>query len=71
MYGRFDFSFQEGTPKLLEFNADTPTSLVEASVAQWFWFQDKFGQGPDAEKVLIVDKGGERGARGERERVEK
>ena len=26
--------------KLLEYNADTPTALVEASVAQWFWLQD-------------------------------
>jgi glutathionylspermidine synthase len=56
MYGRFDFSFQEGTPKLLEFNADTPTCLVEASVAQWFWFQDKFGEGPDVEKVSRMRK---------------
>jgi glutathionylspermidine synthase len=30
----------EGAPKLLEYNADTPTALVEASVAQWFWLQD-------------------------------
>lgn len=38
LYGRFDFSWTgEGTPKLLEYNADTPTSLIESSVAQWFW----------------------------------
>ena len=42
VYGRFDFSFDgEGPPKLLEYNADTPTSLVEAAVIQWFWLQDK------------------------------
>jgi len=43
LYGRFDFAF-DGTqpPKLLEYNADTPTALVEASVAQWFWLQDCF-----------------------------
>ncbi|HVG46122.1 MAG TPA: glutathionylspermidine synthase family protein, partial [Longimicrobium sp.] len=38
IYGRFDFSYGgEGPPKLLEYNADTPTSLLEASVAQWHW----------------------------------
>lgn len=41
MYGRFDLAFDEnGTPKMLEFNADTPTSLFEASVVQWFWLED-------------------------------
>jgi glutathionylspermidine synthase len=41
LYGRFDFAWMPGrVPKLLEYNADTPTSLVEASVAQWFWLQD-------------------------------
>jgi glutathionylspermidine synthase len=41
LYGRFDLSFDGVTsPKLLEYNADTPTALVEASVAQWFWLQD-------------------------------
>lgn len=40
IYGRFDFAFQNGKPKLLEFNADTPTSLFEASVVQWQWLQD-------------------------------
>ena len=38
IYGRFDLSFDgNGPPKLLEYNADTPTSLLEASVIQWFW----------------------------------
>ncbi len=33
LYGRFDFILaKDGTPKILEFNADTPTSLLEASV---------------------------------------
>ncbi len=41
LYGRFDLSFDGITPpKLLEYNADTPTALVEAAVAQWFWLQD-------------------------------
>ena len=41
LYGRFDFSYDGLTPpKLLEYNADTPTALVEAAVAQWFWLQE-------------------------------
>ena len=41
LYGRFDFSWNgEGEPKLLEYNADTPTSLLEASVVQWQWLED-------------------------------
>ena len=42
IYGRFDFTFKNGIPKLLEFNADTPTSLLESSVVQWYWLQDQF-----------------------------
>ena len=43
LYGRFDFAFDGGTtPKLLEYNADTPTALVEAAVVQWHWLQDSF-----------------------------
>jgi glutathionylspermidine synthase len=43
LYGRFDLAY-DGTdpPKLLEYNADTPTSLLEASVVQWCWLQDLF-----------------------------
>jgi glutathionylspermidine synthase len=44
IYGRFDFSFKNGVPKLLEFNADTPTSLFESSVVQWYWLQDCYPQ---------------------------
>jgi glutathionylspermidine synthase len=41
IYGRFDLAFDGKTPpKLLEYNADTPTALVEAAVAQWYWLQD-------------------------------
>lgn len=41
LYGRFDLSYDGSTPpKLLEYNADTPTALVEASVAQWFWLRE-------------------------------
>jgi glutathionylspermidine synthase len=39
--GRFDFSWDgEGEPKMLEYNADTPTALLEASVVQWHWLED-------------------------------
>ena len=41
LYGRFDLAFRPGEPpKLLEYNADTPTALVEAAVAQWYWLQE-------------------------------
>ena len=41
IYGRFDLAYDgAGPPKLLEFNADTPTALLEAAVIQWFWFRD-------------------------------
>ncbi len=43
IYGRFDLSYDGRTPpKLLEYNADTPTALLEASVVQWFWLEEKF-----------------------------
>lgn len=46
LYGRFDLSWNgNGPPKLLEFNADTPTSLVEAGVIQWFWLEDQVASG--------------------------
>ena len=38
--GRFDLAFDgSNPPKLLEYNADTPTALLEASVVQWRWLQ--------------------------------
>lgn len=40
LYGRFDVMLKDGVPKLLEYNADTPTSLFESAVVQWFWLQD-------------------------------
>jgi glutathionylspermidine synthase len=44
LYGRFDLAWagaQSGSaPKLLEYNADTPTSLLEAAVVQWHWLKD-------------------------------
>ena len=41
MVGRFDLAYDGwNPPKLLEYNADTPTALVEAGVAQWHWLKD-------------------------------
>jgi glutathionylspermidine synthase len=41
LYGRFDLAYDgTGPPKLLEYNADTPTSLLEAAVIQWYWIED-------------------------------
>ena len=38
--GRFDLAYDGvNPPKLLEYNADTPTALLEASVVQWRWLQ--------------------------------
>ncbi|MDT7933126.1 MAG: glutathionylspermidine synthase family protein [Sphingomonadaceae bacterium] len=37
-FGRFDLGWTgAGEPKLFEFNADTPTCLLEAAVIQWDW----------------------------------
>lgn len=41
LYGRMDIAWDgHGVPKLLEYNADTPTSLLEAAVVQWHWLED-------------------------------
>ena len=41
LYGRFDLAYNGASPpKMLEYNSDTPTSLLEAAVIQWFWKQD-------------------------------
>jgi glutathionylspermidine synthase len=40
LYGRLDLSFDgRGPAKLLEYNADTPTSIFEAAVFQWSWLE--------------------------------
>lgn len=45
LYGRFDFAYRPDLPpdcqlKMYEYNADTPTSILESSVAQWHWVQE-------------------------------
>lgn len=52
LYGRFDLSLDaDGVPKMLEFNADTPTSLLEAAVVQWHWLQDVY---PEADQFNSI-----------------
>jgi glutathionylspermidine synthase len=41
IYGRFDLAYDGASPPvMLEYNADTPTSLLEASVIQWDWLEE-------------------------------
>lgn len=41
LYGRFDLLFESTDRiKLYEYNADTPTALLEAAVAQWLWVEE-------------------------------
>jgi glutathionylspermidine synthase len=42
LYGRLDFAYDGRQIKLLEYNADTPTALVEAAVTQWYWLEECF-----------------------------
>ncbi|WP_142848855.1 glutathionylspermidine synthase family protein [Telmatospirillum sp. J64-1] len=40
LYGRMDFAYDgTGPAKLLEYNADTPTSLYESATFQWIWLE--------------------------------
>ncbi|MFI0395971.1 glutathionylspermidine synthase family protein [Paracoccus jiaweipingae] len=46
LYGRMDLSYDgNGPAKLLEYNADTPTSLYESASFQWLWFEDQQAAG--------------------------
>jgi glutathionylspermidine synthase len=52
VYGRFDLLYDgQNPPKLIEYNADTPTALLEAAVVQWFWLQDV---APDADQFNSI-----------------
>jgi glutathionylspermidine synthase len=45
LYGRFDLRYDgSGPAKLLEYNADTPTSVFETAVFQWNWLNDAMAQ---------------------------
>ncbi len=55
IYGRFDLAYDgTGPPKMLEYNADTPTSLLEAAVVQWHWLQE---MEPDADQFNSIWEG--------------
>jgi len=58
LYGRFDFAYDGQSPaKLLEFNADTPTSLFETAVFQWRWLEQLKEEGllpPDADQFNSI-----------------
>ena len=46
LYGRLDFSYDgEGAAKLLEYNADTPTTLYESAIFQWVWLEEAISGG--------------------------
>lgn len=46
LYSRLDLSYSgKGSAKLLENNADTPTSLYETGFWQWLWLQNKVDSG--------------------------
>ncbi len=46
LYSRFDLAYTgSGPAKLLENNADTPTSLYETGFWQWLWLEDKIASG--------------------------
>lgn len=52
LYGRMDIAWNgHGDAKLLEYNADTPTSVLEASVVQWDWLSDCY---PDADQFNSI-----------------
>jgi glutathionylspermidine synthase len=59
LYGRFDLAYGgegvgDGHPKLLEYNADTPTGLYEAAVVQWAWLQELF---PESDQFNSIHEG--------------
>ncbi len=55
LYARFDFAWdgKGSPPKMLELNAETPTSLYETAVVQWCWLQDCH---PDADQFNSLEE---------------
>lgn len=46
LYGRFDLVYDGKSPaKMIEYNADTPTSLFESASFQWKWLEDMISTG--------------------------
>jgi glutathionylspermidine synthase len=59
LYSRFDAVYDGiNPPKLLEYNADTPTSILEAAVVQWKWKEDCFARQDQYNSLYerLVDK---------------
>jgi glutathionylspermidine synthase len=58
LYGRLDLCFDgNGPAKLLEYNADTPTSIFEAAVFQWTWLEQAIERRiipPDADQFNSI-----------------
>lgn len=55
LYGRFDFAWNgSGEPKLLEYNADTPTSLLEAGKVQKAWISQALNS--SSKQFTIIDQ---------------
>ncbi|MFC9963705.1 glutathionylspermidine synthase family protein [Nocardia ignorata] len=62
VYGRFDLRYDARRPaKLLEYNADTPTSLLEAAIIQWHWLQQVYPGGDQWNSLheKLVERWGE------------
>ncbi len=46
LYGRFDLIHDgDGPAQMMEYNADTPTSLYESAAFQWQWLEDQIAAG--------------------------
>ncbi len=60
LYGRFDFAWNGNhEPKMLEYNAQTPTSLFELSVAAWDWMKQSVEAGKlprSADQFNLLDE---------------
>ena len=60
LYGRFDLAYDgKGPAKLLEYNADTPTSVFETAYFQFNWLTDQIAAGhlpPDTDQFNSVQE---------------
>lgn len=56
LYGRFDLIYSgDGPAKMIEYNADTPTSLFESASFQWGWLEDMAASlGPEADQFNSI-----------------
>ena len=55
VYGRFDMIYDgRSPPKMLEYNADTPSALFEAAIVQWNWKEQVY---PQADQFNSIHEG--------------